>query len=90
MAKRSKINPGFRAKHGRTAIIPTKVLVHRTAERGSTAFEACIRIGSRYVRGGRGSECAFGKNPRKAVANALTRLAKHMRGRKGAFRGARR
>lgn len=44
------------------------------------AFEACAR-----VRGA--GDCAYGRNPRKAVANLLVSVGKRMKKRKGSFKG---
>lgn len=87
----AKIKPNFRSKRGSTRRIATKVIVHRTAERGNVAFEACIRMGTLATtpRLGHAVECAYGKNPRAAVANAMVQFGKAIRKRKGAFRGAR-
>lgn len=91
----AKINPNFRSKRGSTKRVGAKVIVHRTAERGANAFEACVRIGSmvklKSVKSDgthvTNNECAYGKNPRAAVANALVQYARALKGRKGAFRG---
>lgn len=86
----SKIKAKSRAKRGSTRRIGAKVIVHRTSEGGDDAFEACIRIGGGVVRGTRGDECAYGSNPRKAIARALTRLGRSLKDRQeGAFRGGR-
>ena len=84
----SKVNPYYRSKSGSTKRIPTTVLVHRTAERGGTAFEACVRMGKK-LKDAREHECAYGKNPRVAISKAMTNLGKHLKTRGGAFRGYR-
>lgn len=93
----AKIKPGINSRRGSTRRIPATVIVHRTADRGSIAFEACVRVGGhlKRVKSGpgrayaQGTECAFGKNPRAAVAKAMSRYATHLRKRKGAFGGYR-
>lgn len=44
-------------------------------------FKACVRLGYR------GHACDWGKNPRAAIANALTAYARVLRKRRGAFAG---
>jgi len=84
MARRTKVHAGLRGKRGSTRRIKSTIIVHRTAERGPLAFEACLRIGAVAMSGG---ECGYGRNPRKALANAMTKMMKHLRTRKGAFAG---
>jgi len=74
-------------KRGKTGNIPSSVLIHRTGRDGEAAFEACVRISRRDIRGAAGSECAYGSNPRKAVARALIRLGGALKRRPGAFKG---
>lgn len=62
-------------------------------ETGSRAFVACATFGhGGYVKLSKNFEptkmhgmCAYGKNPRKAMAGAMRKAAKHIAGRGGAF-----
>ena len=77
--------------------IKARVQVQRTGARGPSAFHACVIVGSgpRWVKvDGRRSpqirgDCAYGKNPRKAIANAMTSMARKFSRTKGAFAGVR-
>lgn len=87
-----------RGKH-LTRLIPSHVRVHKDPDLPEGhKFRACVRIGrgnNGWVRGmKRGSDptninlaCASGRNPRKAVAAALRKLASRVGKRTGAFRG---
>lgn len=63
---------------------------HGGGASGSTYFKPHaqyrIRKGERYPRQNE-SACAYGIAPRRAIASALEKLAKRMRGRSSAFRG---
>lgn len=53
-------------------------------------FRACVAFGkSKMLDGGRvpNSKCAYGKNPRKAIAAAFHAMAGSLGRRKGAFAG---
>lgn len=86
----AKVKAGLRSKRGSTRDVSAKIIVHRTAERGPVAFEACIRVGKSARPGMHAAECAHGRNPRAAVANAMRTYAKALSGRKGSFRGVKR
>lgn len=72
--------------------VPSHVTVmrHGVLGQGEPPFRACVRVGSsgsarREV--GANLACASGKNPRKAVAAALRKLAGKVSTRAGAFAG---
>lgn len=50
------------------------------------AFRACAYSGARRGQGGY-PDCAYGKNPRAAIAKALGSTAKRIARRSGAFAG---
>jgi hypothetical protein len=54
--------------------------------RQGAPFSSCVRVAS-GKKSRHHTHCAFGKNPRKATAAALRRLAKTLSRRKGAFAG---
>ncbi len=62
---------------------------------GPQAFRACVRVGrdggGELRAKGKGYsktfQCAYGKNPRKALASALHKAAKHIDARRGRFAG---
>lgn len=89
MARRKKLSPGTRGgSTGRKMKITATIYRHpSTAGEYSDgyAFEACLRLKGK----GGGSNCGYGKNPRKALANALSATAKRLKKRTGAFRGMR-
>ena len=66
----------------------------QAGRRRDTAFYACVRIGGlRYTKppGSHAvvrssiSTCSYGRTPRKAIAKALTKAARGVRGRRGVF-----
>lgn len=84
MARRRKVFPRYKGGNsGRKRKLALTATIRPTGEAQRFAFEACVR-----VKGGK-AECAFAKNPRKALANAVTKLGKSMRKRSGAFAGKR-
>lgn len=62
-----------------------------TVQPGAHGFRACVKLGKRqFLDGHRGPAypyCATGKNPRKAIANALRFTARFIGKRRGAFAG---
>lgn len=74
---------------GRT-MPPLKFTIHRTGHRGAQAFEVCVRKfqgKAAGLREGNWDRCGLGRNPRHALANAMTKFAKALKKRKGAFAG---
>jgi hypothetical protein len=83
--RHKKLSPGGRYSAGKSRSIKVRVTVNRqatTAGEYSTpyAFQACV-----HLKGG--GRCGYGKNPRKAIANAMSETAKVLRKRGGAFAG---
>lgn len=86
--KHTKVHAGFRSKNGSHRKLRVAISVERTAERNGAAFYSCVRVlGGKRFREGSGDRCAYGRNPRAALANAMTNYAKSLRKRAGAFRG---
>ncbi len=75
--KRRKPNRQWNGKAKKVKITGT---VEQTRGSGNDAFYACVKIGKT-------DQCAYGRNPRKALANAVTYLAHGLMRRKGSFRG---
>ena len=84
--KREKFGPQYPHR--------TKIAVE--VGRKGRAFQACVYLQKPVGRGGyamipaggaRSYQCAHGKNPRSAVAKALTHLTRALRKRPGAFAG---
>jgi hypothetical protein len=70
--------------------LSSNVWVGRTGGTGAKSFEACVEIGSFRRPGvkrasGYTTSCMFGSNPRAALAAALSRAARQMKKRSGAF-----
>ena len=85
-------------KRQRERIIPSEVKVIASpvrhgnlAWRQAEAFKACVRVGKERKNQPMGAawDCAYGKNPREAVANAMKKVAKFIGRRRGAFHGLR-
>ena len=55
------------------------------------SFYGCVRIGglrhARLFQQSAITACAYGRTPRKAIAKALTKAARGVRGRRGVFGG---
>lgn len=92
MARRhKKLSPRDAGDRSSSSLPSRKMKVTITVSRRPTtagrysepyAFEACVRMRN-------AGDCGFGRNPRKAVANAMAAVAKRLRKRGGAFRGMR-
>ncbi len=83
-----KLTPGARGSEGPSKKMNIQARITRRPSDGGQystpyAFEACIRM-----RGMSGTNCGYGRNPRKALANAMGEVAKSLRKRKGSFKGA--
>lgn len=78
-----KLSPRNRAGTGKTRPVAISARITRkptTAGQYSRpyAFEVCIRMKN-------AGACGYGRNPRKALANAMQQVAKNLRKRKGAY-----
>lgn len=77
-----------RARRGKR--IASSVVIHHRQSDSHGQFMACVKVGKPGHEGRRVTmECAWGSNPRKAVAGAFTKLASTLRGRRGRFAGRR-
>lgn len=87
MARRHrKLTPGARSSNGPSRVLNISARISRRpgdAGQYSTpyAFEACVRV--RGVQ----ENCGYGRNPRKALAAALSGVSKGLKKRGGAFKG---
>ncbi len=83
-----KVTPGSRSSAGPSKKLAIQARISRRPTDGGQystpyAFEACIKMR------GLAQNCGYGRNPRKALANAMGEVAKSLRKRKGSFRGTR-
>lgn len=80
------MTPGARSSAGPSKRIAISARISRRPSDGGQystpyAFEACIKMR------GLASNCGYGRNPRKALANAMAEVSKSLRKRRGAFKG---
>lgn len=77
-----------------------RIRLHGSVYRDGKRFRACVRInagtapgasahfpGATTIMPAKTFKCAYGKNPRKAIAAALRKAAKHVGSRRGRFAG---
>ncbi len=88
MSRRRRMTP----RYGRGGHKPKNLGARITVQRMATdsvpyTFEACVIVGKKGPYGT--AECSAGRNPRQAVANAMAKVVKILRKKKGAFRGTR-
>ena len=88
MARSRKLSPSDRGSDGPSRKIKIQARISRratTAGKYTTpyAFEACLRVR------GVGENCGYGRNPRKALASAMEKVARGLKKRKGSFKGKR-
>lgn len=87
MARRRhrKLRPSDRSSEGASRKLGISARITRRATTAGQytepyAFEACIRMKG-------AGECGYGRNPRKALANALIAVGKRLKKRTGSFKG---
>lgn len=72
----------------RSRVVPSKVTVAKSGVAGDAAFVACLQLGRKTNLVGQ--VCAYGRNPRQALANMLRKGFDAVHARRGAFQGTRR
>lgn len=73
-----------------------RIKIHGSVRRDGKRFRACVRINSGTAGAGvvtvmpaKTFRCAYGRNPRTAIAGAMRKAASHIAARKGRFKGLR-